>query len=580
MENNIKLREAYTYFILPFYMEEEFYENKESIWKETPLFNVEENFLYPYIQSFLQDRGRETARLTTIAQQQLTKERVEKKIKTGQSTPELKEQIANAKRLIEINKETIAQKPHNYQIYSIKESIYEDGTEQPEHITRQQQELNTKLQSWKLAKTLSYTVYDANRKQDIRFGFPKDNQDFNSPKLIISPLAKVGFLIFCIKLNEKNYTLPDLANMNYLLHKTGKGQKVTCTTDSSTIVVQLAKLQEKIEKQSNAKVKEEIAKGLPKLQTQLSMADTLFASTSGGKWAMTDLLHFLLDDFAPKMEHFNHSRLHLYTYYQLNGADINLTADQEQLMIDLARIARCQNQKYKLEIEDVKAANLCMRTFQNIYIGSSVEGGSMMSILPVEELEHPAFFSSFHSDNFSKRYIWIYIMVLMQRYTLLHLIHDLTQVDNDNLDFSLSKLREKVEHLAEVKVNTYFTDISDFTQHNQYYQFCSRSLRIQEHFQEIDEKMDILNLAIKRREETKEDKRSNRFAFLLALLTVASASKDGSDFVREYISKGHAILGLLVIVALCVLVWYVWWRHESSILDMITRRKDCRKDKK
>lgn len=580
MENNNKLCEAYTYFILPFYMEEECNENEIGIWEKAPLFSVEENIIYPYIQSFLQDRGRETARLKTIAQQQLIKKRAEKKIKENKSTPELKQQIAAAERLIEMNNEVIVQKPHNYQIYSIKESIYEDGIEQPEYITQQQRELNTKLQSWKLAKTLNYSIHDVSRKQDIRFVFPTNNQDFNSPKLIISPLAKVGFLMFCVKLDEKNYTLPDLTNMNYLLHKIGKGQEVACTTNSSTVAEQLTKLQHKIEKQTNEKAKEEMAKGLLKLQTQLSMADTLFSSKGNGQWTITDLLHFLLDDFALKVEYFNCSRFHLYTYYQLNSTDISSVIDQEQLMNDLTRITRCQNQKYKLEIEDVKAANLCMRTFQNIYIGSSVEGGAMMSILPAEELENPAFFSSFHSSSFSKRYIWIYMMVLIQRYTLLHLIQGLTQVDDDDLGISLSKLREKVEHLAEVKVNTYFTDISDFTQHNQYYQFCSRNLHIQEHFQEIDEKMEILNLAIKRREEMKEDRRTNRFTFLLALLTVASASKDGSDFARDYIWKNHTILGLLVIAALCLLVWFVWWRHEFSMWNIITRKEVSKKDKK
>lgn len=580
MDNNNKLREAYSYFMLPFHMKEEINGNESGIWEKAPLSHVEESILYPYIQSFLQDEGREAARVATIAEQKLLKEKAVKKIVAGKSTPELKERIAEADRLIEMNRKAIVQKSHNYQIYSIKKPVSGNGTEQSGSNTRQMRELNAKLESWELAKKLSYTIHDTGREQLIRFNFPAGNQDFSSPRLIISPRAKVGFLMFCIELNKENYTLPDLTNMNYLLHKIGKKQETTCTTDPSTVAGQLSELQQKIERQPNAKAKEQMAKGLPKLQSQLSIAGTLFAPTGGGRWTLPDLLHFLLDDVEPKVEYFNHSRLHLYTYYQLNGADVNPAVDQEQLTIDLACITRGQNHRYKLEIEDVKTANLCMRTFQNIYIGSSVEGGAMMTILPVEELDHPAFFSTFHSACFSKRYIWIYIMVLMQRYTQLHLIHSLTLVDDDSLGISLSKLREKVEYLSEVKVNTHFTDISDFTQHNQYYQFCGRNLRIQEHFQEIDEKIDILNLAIRHREEVEEGRRSNRFAFLLALLAVASTSKDGTDFVRDYICKNHPISGVLVVAVLCGVVWFVWWRHESGIWNMITRQKARKKDKK
>lgn len=555
----MELKEAYTYFIVPFSFTEKdrttpcthsFAPSTYSIWEKASMHNLERNILYPYIQSFMQDAAKEEARKKLLDQEQ-SKKQPDSAIITKLSVP-------------------IEQKSHYYQIYSIKESArngQHDNSDKPEDCA-----LKNKLNYWKSLKSLNLCVYSKEKKEDIIFNIPKDSQDFNSPKLIISPLAQTGFLMFCIKLNPVNHTSEALMELNYLLHKTGGEQDASCRIDLTGLEKEISDLKERIENVTTPKEKENLGKGLIQKQNTLSGVCDLLLPGSEGKWTITDLIHFLFDGLTDKenkgyndlIVRFNNTRIHLFTYYQLGNIDLNDANTVQKMQLDMARIVRCQNQKYKLDMEDIKASNICTKTFQNIYIGSSVEGGAIMTVLSEEDSD---FLRNFHASSFSKRYIWIYLMALMQRYTLLHLIHELTSVDDKNLKVSLVKLIKQVEHLSAVKVNTYFTDVSDYTQHNQFYRFCIQNLHIQEHFEEIDEKMSILNAVIRHKEKEKEDTRTNRFALILAILTIASASKDGSDLFKDY----NFAWGILIILILLFIVLVVWTKKELHFLNKIKK---------
>lgn len=563
MYNTImKLKEAYTYFIVPFSFKRKlgvaphtqtFIPSTHSIWEKACMHNLESNILYPYIQCFMQDAVKEENRKELLHQELSKKDREQNEATIAKlSLP-------------------IEQKMHYYQIYSIKESAKKDGQHCADNNTVSYTVLKNKLKYWKMFKNSNLCALDKESEKDIVFNIPKDGQDFNSPKLIISPLAQTGFLMFCMKLNPVNNTSEALTELNYLLHKTGKQQDAKCRIDLIKLQEEISMLQNKMEDELSQKEKENIEKRLLYKQDTLSGICNLLKPESDGSWTMTDLIQFLFDELTNKENNcgnsivrFNDTRIHLFTYYQLDCTNLDESHSDSQIILDMARIVRCQNQKYKLDIGDVKSSNLCMKTFQNVYMGSSVEGGAIMTVFSDDGSD---FFQNFHKSSFSKRYIWIYLMVLMQRYTLLHLIHGLTNVDDDNLKVSLFKLKEQVEHLSAVKVNTYFTDVSDYTQHNQFYRFCIKNLRIQEHFQEIDEKMNILNAVIKHKEEEKEDIRSNRFALILAILTIASASKDGSDLFKDY----GSIWSTFIILILSAIVIYIWAKNEFHFFDSIKK---------
>lgn len=570
----MELKEAYTYFFVPFFLKEGsqtnlynpiFTPTANSIWEKARIPNLEENILYPYIQSFIQNSIREE-----VQKERFCQELLKGKLQTKVS---------------ELNV-PMEQKLHYYQIYSIKETAQSKcnnclgyslcdikkavPVNQCKENDNEIDKLKDRLHCWKTLKRLNLFVYDKEEKKQIVFNIPGENRDFNSPKLVIFPLARIGILMFCFRLNSINCTSDALLKLNYLLHKIGGKQDAICTTDISGLQNEISVLIRTLESSASTEEKKNLKKVLNYKQKTLEGICNLFSNNNAEKWTITELIHFLLDNFVcsenPAIDDFvvlfNNTRIHLFTYYQLKNVDLSNPANLDEVRLDLARIIRCQNHKYKLDIEDVNISELYTKSFQNIYFGSSVEGGGIMTILTDEKSD---FLQNFHKHSFSKRYIWIYLMVLMQRYTLLYLINELTSVDDDNLNVSLVKLKKEVEHLSAVKVNTYFTDVSDFTQHNLFYRFCMRNLHIPEHFKEIDEKMAVLNAAIRHKEKEKEEIRENRLALILAILAIASASKDGSDLFKDY----NVAWGIFIILILSSIVLYVWTNKELHLLNKI-----------
>lgn len=586
MENT--LREAHTYFFVPFHFktdEVDLERDKElfgnSIWEKAPLYNMEQNVLYPYIQDFLQGIGVERAKNVDL-------EKEAKKLRKEGKDEEAEQILAKWSH-------TKSGK-HYLHVYSIKQSIYEPLEDEKKHWTAQQRQLAGLLNNWKSCKDddVHYLILDRKGNPTLAFDIPVSNQDFMSPHLVISPLAKVGLLIFCIDLNRKNYTLPDLINLNYSLHRLGKGLEVDFRVDDGKLNRTIEKQQKQYNQETDTAKRNEIKKWLDKNKEKREGLLHFISPTGDGTWRMSDLVRFFLGEFRSdragenRVELFNQTRIHLFTYYQLQGIDIADKFVMENCMLDLARIARHQNDKYKIDMEDIRRSNLCTRTFQNIHIASSVEGGAMMTILPEKTVPtgsdkktddaDNSFFRGFHSATFAKRYFWIYMMVLIQRYTLLNMIYELTCVDDDNLSISTEKLKEQVEHLSAVKVNTYFSDVSDNTQHNQFYHFCCGNLHIHEHFKEVDDKMSILNNAIRHREQQANEKRSNRFALLLGILTVSSALKDGSDYFCEYIlriksTETMRVVWVVILIALIIAAWSIWTKRKVNPLDYIKKKK-------
>lgn len=288
--------------------------------------------------------------------------------------------------------------------------------------------------------------------------------------------------------------------------------------------------------------------------------DKNFLNLEYSTWNVKLLVQSLLKDFSDKITRFNSKRLHLFTYYQM-GIDDESSAS---VLDDFIRITRCENRKYLISDKNDENSEQCyMQTFKNIYIGSSVEGGAIMTLLPNINNEH---IQDFDTNTLPKRYLWIYIMVLIQRHTLLHLIHELTLVDDNDENLSLINLRKQVEYLSKVKVNTYFSDVSDYTQHNQFYRFCAKNLGIKQHFNEIDEKMDALNAVIIKKVDEKKERRHYELEFMIAILTILSASNDGTDLFEKMgiISKDSCLFKAIAILLFTISFIYFIYRHWIS----------------
>ena len=235
------------------------------------------------------------------------------------------------------------------------------------------------------------------------------------------------------------------------------------------------------------------------------------------EWSFLNLRDVLISDIKVDLQFFNTTRQHIFTYYQVE--EVN-----EVTIGNFIRIVRGENNKYMVPEEDMVYSNRYIQSFKNIYMGSSVEGSAIMVVAPPSTSHE--FIKNFHSGSLSKRYLWIYLLAFMQRHSLLNLISELTHVDGADAKSGIRNLNRKIENFSCIKVNTCFTDVSDFTQHNQFYKFCMKNLGVSEHYKEVEDKMDVLHSIIKRKVDERNADIKRDWTVMLGVLSIAGTLKE------------------------------------------------------
>ena len=166
------------------------------------------------------------------------------------------------------------------------------------------------------------------------------------------------------------------------------------------------------------------------------------------------------------------------------------------------------------------------------------EAGTNMAKIPYEF----SFFKDYE-NTIEKRYLWIYVWVLLQRHSQLYWIDYLTQINvlENSRSYSLDvqELQSIILKIQKIKVSSYFTDVSDYTHHNRFYQLCKDNLCIGDHFKEIEEKLLPLHEMIRtlkdERKNEEDDRRDAFFGVVVACFAIASVAYDGLSYYKEYV---------------------------------------------
>jgi hypothetical protein len=152
-------------------------------------------------------------------------------------------------------------------------------------------------------------------------------------------------------------------------------------------------------------------------------------------------------------------------------------------------------------------------------------------------------------------------MVVLQRHSLLGLIGELSAVNRGNdEERSLDVIDSLLERLATIKTCTYYTHISDYTQHNQFYDYCTRKMHIREQYDEISEKMRLLETVAEGKKAEADEVRGRRLEIILAMLTIISGTCDLLSILGE---GGMKTAGGLTTVALLILLIVVVWNRKK-----------------
>jgi len=330
-----------------------------------------------------------------------------------------------------------------------------------------------------------------------------DADGFKAPHLFIYKAAKIGILTFCVSLSGKNKSINDLKTLNYHLHKINKP---TCRCVSPKLCINDKRKFEDDNERINA---ENVLKETRKMIAPYDESE-VYSPYEDFSWDTKGLVDLMLKDVSHNL--FSNIRMHVFTYCQIDDSQEEVLSKQN-LIPELLKLSRCVSDKYLLPFEQLEKDGATFESFENIYYASSVEG---TAIIAVSKKSNKGFISQM-DGNIRQRYLWIYMLAIIQRYTLLNMNRQLMEIDSANDE---KKLWNLIDTIKNVKIRCYYTDVSPYTQHSQFYQLCCRNLHIREAFDEIEEKTNALNMTISHDLE----KGQRRLNLVVGILTVFQAA--------------------------------------------------------
>ena len=606
LPTQIPVKKAITFFMVPFFIKDDadICPSENSLWKRYEI-TVDKGILYAHIQNFL---------LASVRPDE-----------NGKLPP-----LENLQ-------------PHDYCIFSLDENM-----DVPIAAMMQ------KEMRWAI---LGKKGEDGNSFLSFRFMHSKEDKNLlTSPKLVICKNAKVGLIMFAAEMIiHKNSSLADLQRLNYRLFKTYneessqtefvylipqaeliplKLELETLTQKKKNIQRSIEKIQKRLEGKTNAgneQVEQDQAnlnlkreqleelrinyekreaeyvklrnqKMTDSIQGKLQAIDQALGRSTQETysleeratrmWTMRELVQALTREFvdgngAATIERVDPFRLHLLTYVQVEQPRTKKL--RQRLIVDFTRILRCQDSDYQPVING-SGGTILEPLFDNIIVGSTVEGAGILTLLTGEGDD---FMTNFDTTGLTKSYLWIYLMVFMQRLTLLRMSRLLA----DSFGHSEKKLDERIQELDELsrkmiqnKVNTFFTDVSNHSHHNAFYYLCSRNLAIENYQKDIDSKLKLLHdkmmeayqEADKRNDEAAEW-RGRRvdviFAACAIVLALSSSCYDLLNLLSDDTSRGLGLFPdcmggwrIVPVIGILTILMFSLYKFATRYLNKENRR--------
>ena len=383
--------------------------------------------------------------------------------------------------------------------------------------------------------------------------FRKETRNWNSARLVISPLTNIGLLSLGVGIKGGGeVSEEDAVNFGYTLRKIDGQVKLRLTGYNP-------------DKDSEGYIEAKQST----LEDILTEIGSKYMDT--GECLLKDIVMFLLKDVSRHTESlglFDTGRAHIFNYFSAFRPSGELTEDDKKTII---HFTRAENQKYQPLDNEFETSGSYMSTFKNIYMGCSAEGSSIFTIQ--SEDASNSFIKNFPMSTLQHRYMWLYIMALMQRHSLLRMITTLQQVDLDTFSSDVrSEFNNNYRYLCKIKTGGWFSNVSALAQHNQYYNFCMRNLQITSLYDEVSDKMETLNSYLEMRGHELQERKAefqNRLAkvgFVISIAAALLAFPQTASALEELFRFGTATTSILTAVIMLVMaaITMVVWCHKKK----------------
>jgi len=412
------------------------------------------------------------------------------------------------------------------------------------------------------------------RESPMTVAFALLNKNGFKPLLFVSTTARIGIMTFPIEVTEKD-DITNLTKLNYFLHKRNENDKYQCVCISPNSP------QDALWPTDAAEWNERYPNLWKESQkTTRNNVDYIC-------WNLNDFVDCMLGTMGHpregecRIKYFSKYRMQLFTFCSIQDPDDKII--NADITYEALRLSRCVNAKYMLPFKKLEEQGALLQTYENIFFASSIEGTAMIAIGKKDNQE---FISKIH-DKFNRQYLLVYLLVLIQRYTLQSLERRMTEFESTD-KLSDDELWNLIEVICRIKTNCYFTDVSIYTHHSQFYHLCCDSLHIPATFEEIDNKIELLKLTTERRmqrlmdaqhrlqeaeakrqleqiemikakdeaEKDEAERRQHILNWVVAILTIAQVIQasydifDNSKYPEMWYSLGMGGVGIIMLVML------------------------------
>ena len=419
---------------------------------------------------------------------------------------------------------------------------------------------------------------------NIRFKFINGKYQTLKPHIFIFPSARIGLLSFGIELISNNASTNDLKLLNYYLHKISK-PIVKCTSEGLSIQEGCDSSIREQKEQTFNDARIYIGPHIDrKKKKNAGCPEEEFIFT----WNMSTFIDTMLKDVhgivytsetneakSTPMKKFTPPRIHVFTYCGIDDSKDNRYS-QEDILPELFKLSRCVNDKYLLPFESVSKDDY-IQTFENVFVASTIEGTAFIAL---SKKQNSGFFEGF-VGILALRYSWLYLLAMVQRYSLLNMDRMLTVLDaheaknkynkdsdkNNNLEKHNKMLWRLMKSIRNVKVRCHFTDVSPFTQHNEFYYHCCDKLHVTRAYDEIEHKIDALNMTIDHDLQLVQNERERRLNLFLGILAALQALGVVYELISSLLFKNDlgSFTLYLILISLGSLIVYLFYRKHNKI---------------
>lgn len=398
-------------------------------------------------------------------------------------------------------------------------------------------------------------VQFTSEEKTYRVDFKKENGNWNSARLVISPSTNVGLLCLGVGIkkdknennengkdkNKNGIPVDDVVDFSYNIRKIDGQVKLILegyNTDKSS----------KGYNETRQKNLEEIVRTLNSKHLKT------------GECQLKDIVMFLLQDIQD-VTLFDNGRGHIFNYFNELRDTGELTDEDKTNIIHLTR---AENKKYQPLETEFSESGAYTATFRNIYCGCSTEGGVIYTLR--NNSNSDAFISKFPLGALQHRYLWLYIMALIQRHSLLRMILMIHNLDISTFSKEVRKeFNHKYGYLCKIMASGYFSNVSSLAQHNQYYNFCLRNLQVNSLYDEVSGKMKTLDAYLELcRNEMQENKaefqeKIAKIGLVISVLAgLFALPQTASALCTQKISFKDYIIPLLIMTPFVISIFRIW----------------------